>query len=116
MENATQKEPSSEEQRDNNTNNDNDDDAVEMSEDFEGTVMDLPEQEEEEDSSDDDGDNKNDDIADKMGELEKKEHEGLDKNMWAPEDEDNKVVYHITLCIIAYVMICVCICNYVCTV
>ena len=91
MENATQKEPSSEEQRDDNTNNDNDDDAVEMSEDFEGTVMDLPEQEEEEDSSDDDGDNKNDDIADKMGELEKKEHEGLDKNMWAPEDEDNKV-------------------------
>ena len=69
---------------------------MEMSEDFEGTVVDLPEQEEEEDSSDDDdGDDKNEDIADKMGELENKEQEGLDKNMWAPEDEDNKVYYRV---------------------
>lgn len=93
MENATQKEPSSEEQKENNIDNDNDDDAVEMSEDFEGTTMDLPERQEEGDSSDDDGDDNDEDITDKMGELGNKEQEGLDKNMWAPEDQDNKVHY-----------------------
>lgn len=62
-----------------------------MSEDFEGTIMDLPEQGEEEDSSDDDGEDNKEDITNKMGELGKKEHEGLDKNMWAPEDQDSKV-------------------------
>jgi len=65
-----------------------------MSEDFEGMVMDLPEQGEE-DSSDDDGKDNKEDIADKMGELEKKEHEGLDKNMWAPEDQDSEVHTYI---------------------
>ena len=93
MENATQKEPSSDEQKDDNINDDNneDDDAVEMSEDFEGTVMDLPEKDEEGDSSDDNGEDNKEDVMDKMGELGEKEHEGLDKNMWAPEDQDNKV-------------------------
>lgn len=99
LENATQKQSSSEEQKEDNINNDNDD-GVEMSEDFEGTVMDLPEQEEEEDTSDDDGVDNNKDVTDKMGELGNKEHEGLDKNMWAPEDQDNKVstlVEHLIL-------------------
>ena len=63
-----------------------------MSEDFEGTVVDMPEQEEEV-SSGDDGEDDKADVANEMGELGKKEHEGLDKNMWAPEDEDNEVCY-----------------------
>ena len=91
MENATQKEPSSEEQKENNINDDNDDDGVEMSEDFEGTVTNLPERDEEEDSSHDEGEDDSEDITDKLGELGENEHKGLDKNMWAPEDEDNKV-------------------------
>ena len=93
LENATEKQSSAEEKEQNDIDDDDNDEAIEMSEDFEGTVMDLPECEEEEHSSDDDGEDNDEDLADKMGDLGKKEHEGLDKNMWAPEDQDNQVLF-----------------------
>jgi len=94
LENATQK-PEDQQQQQQDQNADDDNEGVEMSEDFEGTLADLPKQEEEDDEmSDEEDDQDGEDVADEMGDLGKKEHEGLDKNMWAPEDQEEKVCLH----------------------
>ena len=90
MENATQKPEDQQQQQQQENNTDDDNEGVEMSEDFEGTLTDPPKQEED-DTSDEEDDQDDQDVADKMGDLGKKECEGLDKNMWAPEDQEEKV-------------------------
>ncbi|XP_065904261.1 midasin-like isoform X2 [Dysidea avara] len=91
LENATQKPEDQQQQQQQDNNTDDDNEGVEMSEDFEGTLTDLPEQEEDDDDVSDKEDNQDDeDVADQMGDLGKKEREGLDKNMWAPEDQEEE--------------------------
>jgi len=95
LENATQK-PEDQQQQQQDQNTDDDNEGVEMSEDFEGTLTDPTKQEEDDDVSDEEDDQDREDVADEMGDLGKKEREGLDKNMWAPEDQEEKVQYVCT--------------------
>ena len=70
-----------------------DDDAVEMKEDFEGAMEDLPERPDE--RSSDSEEESEDEMDKKMGELDGEGSNGqqqLDKTLWAPEADKTEEV------------------------
>ncbi|XP_050394421.2 midasin [Patella vulgata] len=76
-------------EEDDNPNVAPEDNAIEMSDDFDGKPQDL-EQEGEDDKDDDKDEDEDDDIEKQMGELDEKDTDKLDEQLWGSDEEDEQ--------------------------
>ena len=88
QENPTQKEGETEDTVE-DKREEGDEDAVDMTEEFGGEVEDLPGREEDEESSQEEEEGE-EDYEKEMGDLGQGNSDQVDRNMWAPEDEEEQ--------------------------
>lgn len=88
QENPTQKEGETEDTVE-NKREEGDEEAVDMTQEFGGEVEDLPGGEEDEESSHEE---EEEDYEKEMGDLGQENSDQVDRNMWAPEEEQQEEV------------------------
>ena len=89
QENPTQKEGETEDTVE-DKREEGDEDAVDMTQEFGGEVEDLPGREEDGESSQEEEEEEEEDYEKEMGDLGQGNSDQVDRNMWAPEDEQQQ--------------------------